>query len=83
MTGKKENAIHRPIHTVDVRDQECSKPVVSVKSKLKLIGSGECIEVLATESAYEDVVRIFGKIQGHRIVEKKEEGFVRVYITKK
>ena len=73
----------KPRYTVDVRGQECSKPVVTVKTKLGAVKSGESIEVLATDTAYEDIVRIFKTIQGHHIREMDEGDFFRLFITKK
>ena len=70
-------------YTVDVRGQECSKPVVTIKTKMGKIASGETIEVLARGATYEDVVRIFGTIQNHHIREVAEKDFVRLFITKK
>jgi len=75
-----ENAVR---FTVDVRGQECSKPVVTIKTKMGKIASGETLEVLARGDAYEDVVRIFGTIQKHHIREVREKDFVRLFITKK
>ncbi len=70
-------------YTVDVRGQECSKPVVTIKSKLQSVRSGERIEVLANGTALEDILRIFRTIQGHHITEVEEEDFSRLVITKK
>ena len=70
-------------YTVDVRGQECSKPVVTVKTKLGAVSSGQTIEVLATDTAYEDIVRIFRTIQGHEVLEVDEGEFFRLFITKK
>jgi len=82
-TKKKKKGRDESRYTVDVRDQECSKPVVTITNKLERLDPGETLEVLANDSAYEDVIRIFGKIQNLPLREENEKDFVRVFITKK
>jgi len=83
MTARSPKPSKGDPHSIDVRDQECSKPVVAITNKLERLELGEVLEVLTNDSAYEDVIRIFGKIQKNTIREEKEEGFVRIYITKR
>lgn len=83
MTAKSPKPSKGTQHSIDVRDQECSKPVVAITNKLEKLGSGETLEVLANDSAYDDVIRIFGHIQKNTITEKTEEDFVKIYITKR
>ena len=71
------------LYTMDIRDQECSKPVVAIKARLDRMVSGESLEVLANDSARDDVVRVFGSIQGHHIREEEDGDTVHIHIRKK
>ncbi len=72
-----------PVETLDLRDHVCSEPVVKTKVALERLESGESIEVLANDSAREDITRIFGRIQKNFIEISSESDHVRILITKK
>ncbi|HID71414.1 MAG TPA: sulfurtransferase TusA family protein [Thermoplasmata archaeon] len=83
MTQRKQAKSRKIVSTVDVREMDCSKPVVKIKNKLMSMKSGETVEVLAEEETSQDLQRIFGRIKGHEVFQKRDEGFVKLYITKK
>jgi TusA-related sulfurtransferase len=71
------------VEIVDVRDRICSEPVVKVKTALEKRKSGETVEVLANDSAREDIERIFGKLQRNEVEVLPAGRHVRIFITKK
>ncbi len=83
MSEKPSN--NEPVYTaqIDVRDQDCAKPLVTIRAVLEGVEPGKTVLVLATWKVEQDVVRMFGDIQGHGIRVETEGKDFRIFITKK
>ncbi len=69
--------------SVDVRKEVCSRPVLDVRIKMRKIKPGEILEVLADDSSHKDILRIFGKILKHEVVESRPmNNHVRILLRK-
>ncbi len=71
------------VDSVDVRKEVCSRPVLDVKIKMNKINPGEVLEVLADTNSQKDILRIFGEILKHEVVDSRSENdYVRILLRK-
>lgn len=69
--------------TVDARGLSCPLPIVKTALAIKEIGSGDLIEVLATDPGSTKDFIAWSKTTGHQLVESTVDGKVFRYIVRK
>lgn len=69
--------------TVDARGLSCPLPIVKTALAIKELGSGEVIEVLATDPGSTKDFLAWSKTTGHELLESTIEGNVFRYILRK
>ena len=69
--------------TVDARGLSCPLPIVKTALAIKEIGSGDVIEVLATDPGSTKDFIAWSKTTGHELVESTVDGKVFRYILRK
>lgn len=69
--------------TVDARGLSCPLPIVKTALAIKEIGSGELIEVLATDPGSGKDFTAWSKTTGHELVETSVDGKVFRYVLRK
>lgn len=69
--------------TVDARGLSCPLPIVKTALAIKEIGSGDVIEVLATDPGSTKDFTAWSKTTGHELVESTVDGKVFRYILRK
>ncbi len=69
--------------TVDARGLSCPLPIVKTALAIKEIGSGDVIEVLATDPGSTKDFIAWSKTTGHELVESTVDGKVFRYIVRK
>lgn len=69
--------------TVDARGLSCPLPIVKTALAIKEIGSGDVIEVLATDPGSTKDFIAWSKTTGHQLVESTVDGKVFRYIVRK
>ncbi|MCL5022705.1 MAG: sulfurtransferase TusA family protein [Nitrospirae bacterium] len=77
MTENKANVI------LDVRGLTCPMPVLKTKKAIDGIGSGQILEVIATDPASKaDIPALLGRL-GHELLEATEKNGVFSFLIKK
>jgi tRNA 2-thiouridine synthesizing protein A len=72
-----------PVQTVDVRGKACPIPVVKTAKAMKELGSGDVLEVLATDPGVEPDMHAWTKQTGNRLISIDQDGGVfRVLLRK-
>lgn len=69
--------------TVDARGLSCPLPIVKTAMAIKEIGSGDLIEVLATDPGSTKDFTAWSKTTGHELVESSVDGNVFRYLLRK
>ncbi|MDH4334373.1 MAG: sulfurtransferase TusA family protein [Chloroflexota bacterium] len=69
--------------TVDARGLSCPLPIVKTALAIKELGSGDMIEVLATDPGSTKDFVAWSKTTGHELVESTVDGKVFRYILRK
>lgn len=69
--------------TLDARGLSCPLPIVKTALAIKEIGSGELIEVLATDPGSTKDFTAWSKTTGHELVESSVDGKVFRYVLRK
>ncbi len=69
--------------TVDARGLSCPLPIVKTALAIKEIGSGDVLEVLATDPGSTKDFTAWSKTTGHELVESTVDGKVFRYILRK
>ena len=69
--------------TVDARGLSCPLPIVKTALAIKEIGSGDVLEVLATDPGSTKDFIAWSKTTGHELVESTVDGKVFRYILRK
>jgi len=69
--------------TVDARGLSCPLPIVKTALAIKEIGSGDVIEVLATDPGSTKDFIAWSKTTGHQLVESTVDGKVFRYVVRK
>jgi len=68
---------------LDVKGLTCPMPVLKTKKALERMGSGQTLEVIATDPASKgDIPAILGRL-GHELVETRESEGVFSFLIKK
>ncbi|MBC7108794.1 MAG: sulfurtransferase TusA family protein [Methanomassiliicoccales archaeon] len=68
---------------LDCRGLMCPMPIVKLAKKIKEVGPGSLIELIADDVGSKEDVPAWCKRTGNELVEMKEEGGVYRYIIKK
>ena len=69
--------------TLDLKGLSCPLPIVKTALAIKEIGSGDVIEVLATDPGSTKDFIAWSKTTGHELVESTVDGKVFRYILRK
>jgi tRNA 2-thiouridine synthesizing protein A len=69
--------------TVDARGLSCPLPIVKTALAIKILASGQLIEVLATDPGSTKDFTAWTKTTGHELVESSVDGKVFRYIVRK
>ena len=69
--------------TLDARGLSCPLPIVKTALAIKEIGSGELIEVLATDPGSTKDFTAWAKTTGHELVEQSVDDGVFRYVLRK
>ena len=72
-----------PAKTVDARGLSCPLPIVKTALAIREIGSGDLIEVLATDPGSTNDFIAWTKTTGHELVESSVDGNVFRYLLRK
>lgn len=78
------NPLPDPDHCLDASGLLCPEPVMLLHNKVRDIGAGEVLEVLATDPSTQRDIPRFCQFLGHTLLsEQVEEGRFRYLIRKK
>jgi len=69
--------------TVDARGLSCPLPIVKTALAIKEIGSGDLLEVLATDPGSTKDFTAWSTTTGHQLVESSVDGKVFRYVVRK
>ena len=69
--------------TVDARGQSCPGPLVALHKALRDAGSGELLELLATDPGSKADVPSWAKLSGNELLESDESEGVFRYVIRK
>lgn len=69
--------------TVDARGLSCPLPIVKTALAIRELGSGDLIEVLATDPGSTKDFDAWSKTTGHALVESSVDGKVFRYVLRK
>ena len=69
--------------TVDARGQSCPGPLVALHKALRDAGSGELLELLATDPGSKSDVPSWAKLSGNELLESDESEGVFRYVIRK
>ena len=69
--------------TVDAKGQSCPGPLVSLAKALKDAGSGELLELLATDPVSKSDVPSWAELSGNELLEASEVDGVYRYVVRK
>ena len=69
--------------TVDARGQSCPGPLVALHRALRDAGSGDVLELLATDPGSRSDVPSWAKLSGNQLVEAGEDAGVFRYLIRK
>lgn len=71
------------LHRVDARGLACPMPIVKTAQAIAGIGSGEMLEVLATDPGSTKDFTAWSRTTGHELVEQSEDGGVFRFVLRK
>jgi tRNA 2-thiouridine synthesizing protein A len=69
--------------TVDARGLSCPLPIVKTALAIRILASGQLIEVLATDPGSTKDFTAWAKTTGHELVESSVDGKVFRYVVRK
>jgi tRNA 2-thiouridine synthesizing protein A len=73
----------KAVKTVDCRAMICPEPILHMKTAMSEIGSGDVVEMLATDKGSVSDMASWSRRTGHQILEQKEENGVFHYWVQK
>jgi tRNA 2-thiouridine synthesizing protein A len=68
---------------VDARGLSCPMPIVKTAQAMKTIGSGELLEVLATDAGSVKDFAAWSRTTGHELVEQSADGGVYRFVLRR
>jgi tRNA 2-thiouridine synthesizing protein A len=68
---------------VDARGLSCPLPIVKTAQAIKTVGSGELIEVLATDAGSVKDFAAWSRATGHELVEQSADGGVYRFVLRR
>jgi TusA-related sulfurtransferase len=68
---------------VDARRLSCPMPIVKTAQAIKLVASGELIEVLATDAGSVKDFAAWSRTTGHELVEQSVDGGVYRFVLRR
>jgi len=68
---------------VDARGLSCPLPIVRTAQAIKTVGSGELIEVLATDAGSVKDFAAWSRTTGHELVEQSVDGGVYRFVLRR
>jgi tRNA 2-thiouridine synthesizing protein A len=68
---------------VDARGLSCPMPIVKTAQAIKTVGSGELIEVLATDAGSVKDFAAWSRTTGHELVEQSADGGVYRFVLRR
>ena len=72
-----------PTSTLDAKGLSCPLPVVKARLEIEKLGSGEVLEVLATDPGSVADFDNWTKMSGHELLDSEEADGVYKYLIKK
>jgi tRNA 2-thiouridine synthesizing protein A len=72
-----------PNATLDAKGLSCPMPVVKARLEIEKLGSGEVLQVLATDPGSVSDFDNWTKMSGHELLESKEDAGVYTYLIRK
>jgi TusA-related sulfurtransferase len=68
---------------VDARGLSCPMPIVKTAQAIKLVASGELIEVLATDAGSVKDFAAWSRTTGHELVEQSVDGGIYRFVLRR
>ena len=75
--------MHTISTTVDTKGQSCPGPLVSLAKAIKDAGSGDLLELLATDPGSKSDVPSWAQLSGNELLEATEDGGVFRFVVRK
>ena len=72
-----------PTATLDAKGLSCPLPVVKARLEMDKLGSGDVLQVLATDPGSVADFANWTKMSGHELLESSDDGGVYSYLIKK
>jgi len=72
-----------PAATLDAQGLSCPLPVVKARLEMEKLGTGEVLEVLATDPGSVSDFANWSKMSGHELMASSEDGGVYTYLIRK
>jgi tRNA 2-thiouridine synthesizing protein A len=72
-----------PTSTLDAKGLSCPLPVVKARLEIDKLGSGDVLEVVATDPGSVADFESWTKMSGHELLESHEDGGVYTYLIRK
>lgn len=72
-----------PDHILDTRGLFCPEPVMLLHNKIRDIGSGESLQVIATDPSTQRDIPKFCVFLGHALLEQRSDDSQYVYLIQK
>jgi tRNA 2-thiouridine synthesizing protein A len=71
------------VHTLDAKGLKCPMPIVRTAQAIKTLGSGEILEVLATDPGAVADFAAWSRSTGNQIVESSADGGVYRFVLRR
>lgn len=72
-----------PNATLDAKGLSCPLPVVKARLEIEKLGSGQVLEVLATDPGSVSDFENWTKMSGHDLLSSEQDGEVYTYLIRK
>lgn len=72
-----------PDHVLDATGLFCPEPVMLLHNRIRDIGSGELLQVIATDPSTQRDIPKFCHFLGHELIEQQEDGDRYIYVIRK
>lgn len=74
---------HTIHHTLDAKGLLCPEPLMLLHKAIREVGSGQIIEVIATDPSTERDITKFCTFLGHTLLEQQRQGEVFTFLIRK
>lgn len=72
-----------PAATLDAQGLSCPLPVVKARLEMEKLGSGDILEVIATDPGSVADFQNWAKMSGHELLSSDQDGDVYTYLIRK